>query len=412
MKSPPIVPRLQRAHGRLPSPDDVHRRPRAVAGLMMKPFHRLAAFCVLASTACGVFAADEKPAAPKSSKAVVIEPYMRVTNAAPGVVELQIALRKFAPTNGAGPVVWLAAVSHIGESNYYAAVQKHLDAQALVLFEGVKPGPMTNASAAKKSSSDTDSKSDSPKNEKPPANNSKPDKKSSKAGDAASTDAKTSPAKHSKTSSLQHTLAESLGLMFQLEAIDYERPNFRNSDLTITEVQQLIEDDDDAKPGADKKKNETFQRLLKAMDGSSVLGAILQGGIKLIGTSPKLQGMTRLALIETLGALRGDPSQMRGLPQDMQTLVRVLIHSRNTAVLKDLRAEMEKSQPPKSVSIFYGAGHMEEMEQRLRREFKYAPAETVWLPAFSVDLEKSDLSKIEAELIRTMVRRQLETLVP
>ncbi len=379
---------------------------------MMKPFHRLATFCVLALAVSDALAADEKPAAPKSAKGVVIEPYMRVTNAAPRIVELQIALRRFAPTNGTGPVVWLAAVSHIGESNYYAAVQKHLDAQTLVLFEGVKPGLMTNAAPAKKTSADVDAKSATPKHENPPAKNSKPDNKSSKDGDAASTDAKSSSAKHGKTSSLQHTLAESLGLMFQLEAIDYDRPNFRNSDLTITEVQQLIEDDDDAKPGADKKKNETFQRLLKAMDGSSVLGAILQGGIKLIGTSPKLQGMTRLALIETLGALRGDPSQMRGLPQDMQTLVRVLIHSRNTAVLKDLRAEMEKPQPPKSVSIFYGAGHMEEMEQRLRREFKYAPAETVWLPAFSVNLEKSELSKLEAELIRGMVRRQLETLVP
>lgn len=368
----------------------------------MKRFRRLAPLAVLALTAFAVLAAENKPAAPSAGKASAVESYLRVTNAAPGVVELQIALRKFTPTNGVGPAVWLTAVSHIGETNYYATVQKHLDAQALVLFEGIKPGPATNSAA----------KPSAPVVEKTSSADASANEPAAKVAGKTSTSTAGPPGKNSKTSSLQHTLAESLGLMFQLEAIDYSRPHFRNSDLTIGEVQQLLEDDGDAKPGTEKQKNETFQRLLKAMDGSSVFGMILQGGMKLIGSSPKLQGMTRLALIETLGALRGDPSQMRGLPPDVQTLVKVLIHSRNTAVLKDLRVALDKPQPPKSVSIFYGAGHMEEMEQRLRREFKYAPAETIWLPAFSVNLEKSELSKFEAELIRNMVRRQLEQVIP
>ena len=49
--------------------------------------------------------------------------------------------------------IWLAGASHIGETNYYAALQRHLDAQALVLYEGIKglirpPNPDPNAAPA------------------------------------------------------------------------------------------------------------------------------------------------------------------------------------------------------------------------------------------------------------------------
>src|SRR5262245_39814831 len=54
------------------------------------------------------------------------EPYVRVSTGDSNVVALQIAMREFVPKRGKGPLVWLAAVSHIGESNYYAALQKQL----------------------------------------------------------------------------------------------------------------------------------------------------------------------------------------------------------------------------------------------------------------------------------------------
>ena len=66
------------------------------------------------------------------------------------------------------------------------------------------------------------------------------------------------------------------------------------------------------------------------------------------------------------------------------------------SVLKDVRVELKRATPPASLSIFYGAGHMEDLERRLRREFGYRAESDLWLPAFTVDYAKAGLSVIEA----------------
>ncbi len=323
-----------------------------------------------------------------------VEPFMRVTNGATGAVELQVAVRKLVPTDGVGPVIWLTGASHIGETNYYAQLQKHLDAQALVLFEGVhagRKGTATNTVALEKTAGSS-----------PPVA-----KKEAAAPEPA--------AKPAGSASLQKDLAESLGLVFQLEAINYTGGNFRNSDLSVAELRELMDKDDEpAAPDSpkEKRKNEAFEQLLKAMDGNSMFGTLLKAGFRLVGSNPKLQAMTKLALIEALGGIRGDISRMKSLPEDMQRLMEVLIQTRNDAVLRDLRVELKRAAPPASISIFYGAGHMDDLERRVRREFGYRAESDLWLPAFTVDYAKAGLSVIEATLLRAMVQRQMQELLP
>lgn len=343
---------------------------------------------LLGSAAYCQTAATNRPNATALAR-FTVEPFMRVTNGPTGAVELQVAVRKLVPTNGTGPVLWLAGASHIGETNYYAQLQRHLDAQALVFFEGIHAGRKrdgTNSVVSEK-----------------PATNSVP---------AAPPEA---AAKPGERTSLQLDLAESLGLVFQLEAINYARTNFINSDLSVKELRELMDKDDEpATPDSpkEKRKNEAFESLLKAMDGNSLFGSLLKAGFKLVGSNPKFQAMTKLALIEALGGIRGDLSRMKSLPEDMQRLMEVLIQSRNDAVLKDVRAELKRPTPPASISIFYGAGHMEDLERRLRREFGYRVESDLWLPAFSVDYTKAGLSVIEATLLRTVVQRQMQELLP
>jgi len=93
-------------------------------------------------------------------------------------------------------------------------------------------------------------------------------------------------------------------------------------------------------------------------------------------------------------------------------LLEVLIQSRNDAVLKDVRTELKRATPPASLSIFYGAGHMEDLERRLRREFGYRAESDLWLPAFTVDCAKAGLSVIEATFLRTIIQRQMQELMP
>jgi hypothetical protein len=312
-------------------------------------------------------------------------PYMRVIRSNSGPVRLQIALREFRPASRSGPSIWLVAVSHIGESAYYAAVQQHLDAQALVLFEGVGERPARTPSELPGA----------------PSSNSKA---------LAKGDADSAP------SSLQSTLAQSLGLAFQLEAIDYDHPNFRNSDLTIAQIQALLAENVTADPTLAPDTNggadDQLTQLVGLMDGSSLLGALVHAGVKLIGSSPKLQALMKIAVIEMFGNLEGDISQSPALPPEMKKLIGVLIQGRNQVVVKDLRSELPKLRKRQAVAVFYGAGHMHDLETRVRGELNYRPATELWLTAMSVDLNKAGVSDAELRMIQAVVKWQLEALQP
>src|SRR5437867_2830202 len=242
------------------------------------------------------------------------QPYMRVVHSDSGDVQLQIALRELRPARRSGPTIWLVAVSHIGEIDYYAALQKHLDMQTRVLFEGVGD---RHARAASESSPEHLSNNEVMR------------------GDS-----------DEGQSSLQSTLAHSLGLAFQLDTIDYDRPHFHNSDLTISQIQALLtRSAKNAPPLADASTadpGDQLGQLVGLMDGSSLLGAIVHMGVKLIGSSPKLQALTKIAVIETFGNLEGDISQSAALPPGMKKLIDVLIQGRNQVVVHDLKAELPK----------------------------------------------------------------------
>jgi len=322
-------------------------------------------------------------------------PFIRVAYPDEHTVELQIVSRRFTPARGKGPSVWLVGASHIGESNYYAALQKRLDAQTLVLYEGV--GEHSRRTRLPRARAPAPFRREVSK--------------------AATNNA-------AEEYSLQDTMAKSLGLVFQLQAMDYDRTNFFNSDLTLAELRSLMQpgrptaakpNAGTAKPGRprapapsdDDDSNTSLQQLLGAMDGSSTFGAIMKGMMQLIGSSPRLQALTKLAFIEVLGAIKFDPGNMKGLPPDMQELMHVLIVERNKVVVADLKAELQRARPGQSIAIFYGAGHLPDLELRLKKEFRLRPVEDVWLPAFSVNTAKAGLSNFEMTFLRSMVRSQL-----
>jgi hypothetical protein len=321
------------------------------------------------------------------------QPYTRILRPDTNTVQLQIALRKFLPAGRRGPVVWLAGTSHIGDPDYYHALQKHLDAQTLVLFEGVNAG--SHKRHVRNSA-------------EPPATQfpSKPSPDRSNPGEQPG---------------IQLTMAESLGLVFQLDAIDYDRTNFLNSDLSIQEIQRLMGGDAEGPPVSSGKPvasaepgaaNPSFQNLMQAMDGSSFLGSIMRMGMHFIGSSAKLQSITKLAFIEVLGQLKGDLTAMHGLPPDVQQLIKVLIEARNQTVIEDLKTESKLIPRSGSIAIFYGTGHMDDMEKRLTRDLNYRSAGEIWLTAFSVDLHQTGLSASELEMVRNLIKWQMDQLQP
>lgn len=316
------------------------------------------------------------------------EPFTRISRPDANTVQLQIAVRRFVPIRRHGPTLWLAGTSHVGEPAYYRALQKHLDAQTVVLYEGVNTGAHNRHVPKSRSPSAV---SDS----LPPA----------------------SPAEPHSTSgfSMQSALAKSLGLVFQLDAINYDGTNFINSDLSILQIQRLMLGDSEAvpaPPGVKGRTDPSFEFLLQIMDGSSFFGSLFKMGVELIGASPQLQAIAKLTLIETLGRLKGDFSEMRGLPPEMKRLVKVLIEARNQNVVDDLKTEFKAVPRSGSISVFYGTGHMEDMEKRITRELHFRPDGEIWLTAFSVDVRQTGLSPGELQMMQNMVKWQMDQMHP
>lgn len=327
----------------------------------------------------GCSAPERTQARDVAATSLAPEPYVRIENTDSNLVQLQIAVRKFISPRQQGPVLWLAGVSHLGESNYYAALQKHLDAQTLVLFEGVggpsDEGPARTAGAA--------------------------------ASPAAAAPAETSDAGN-RASSLQFSLAAALGLEFQLEAIDYRRPNFRHCDLSVGQIRDLIAEQPRVagQPGA----GQSFEGLLKMMEGGSWLDSLLQIGLRFISANPKIQGLAKLALIDTIAEIQGDPSKLEGLPPETKQLLDVLLQKRNQNIVVNLKRELKVLQRRDAVAVFYGTAHMPDLEQRIRQEFRYVPAGQLWLTAFSVNLAQTRITPTERAFLHDLLKSQMEQL--
>ena len=328
--------------------------------------------------------ATQPAAGPVATNASAPRPYMRIARPDTNTVQLQIAARRFVPAHRRGPVLWLVGTSHVGEPEYYHALQKLLDVQTVVLYEGV------NADAHPRHVGKPGAPPRDPPAPAPPR-----------------------PTGTNQNTSMQDVLATSLGLVFQLNAINYDRTNFVNSDLSILQLQRIMIGDPNAAPAAPGEKgrsNHSLDALLQIMDGSSFLGSIFKMGLQFIGANPQLQAITKLTFIETLGRLKGDFSGMRGLPPDMKELLKVLIESRNQNVIEDIKTELGVVPRSGTISVFYGTGHMDDMERRVVRDLNYRPAGDIWFTAFSVDVRKTGLSPGELESMRNMIQWQLDQM--
>jgi hypothetical protein len=302
---------------------------------------------------------------PKPAAELPPQRYLRTVNDTNGTVALEVAVRSFAPRHGRGPVVWLVGVTHLGDTNYYAGLQHFLDRQPLVLFEGIGA---TN-------------------------------KQFRMRGDHGF--------------SLQDELAGALGLEFQLNAIDYSGANFRNADLSLAQLNAIFSRGTNASAGTRAASGQAeFNQLIQTMEGTGLFGGLARIGISLIRASPRLQAAMKVALIETLGALPDDLSQSPAMTPGLRQLVAALIEARNRNVIANLQAALRAHPRPASVAVFYGAGHMADLERRVRAILHYRPTSERWLTAFAVNPRAAGLSEWELDLTRRMVRQELKALQP
>lgn len=204
-----------------------------------------------------------------------------------------------------------------------------------------------------------------------------------------------SPAEIEGEGGLQTDLAAALDLVFQLDAVDYNGAQWRNSDMSIEEIGRRL----DAGGSGD-------QGLFGALDGSSALTKIAGGLLRLLGSSRQGSSLMKVVGIELLA--RAD-ELLTAVPGEMGALLEVLIVDRNTVVLEDLAALIEREPEVRTVAIFYGAGHMLDLEQRLTAELGYRYDGEAWVTALTVDVASTGLSVRRVNTLRGLIRRTIDS---
>jgi hypothetical protein len=195
---------------------------------------------------------------------------------------------------------------------------------------------------------------------------------------------------------IQVQLARALGLEFQLDSLDYAKPFWRNSDITADDLQGRLE-----------KAGIPGNALFGLLDGSSIGGKLAGFMLKFIEQSPALALQVKVMMVETLaggdrllakqmGAMGGGAAGSR--------LMSILIEDRNAIVMNDLAALIRDEPKVRTVAIFYGAGHLLDMEKRLS-EMGYQAKETKWLAAIDVDVSKTPGGIEQARRMREMIKR-------
>jgi hypothetical protein len=172
--------------------------------------------------------------------------------------------------------------------------------------------------------------------------------------------------------SMQSGMKDMLNLEYQLEKIDYMADNFRHADMSPTEFVEDLE-----------RRGDSLFKMFARMMGAGLASSAATGGdagllLALFSDDrPKRmkQAMARqLVDIEVVTAGMDDANGEN-----------TLIKGRNAKAFSVLREELAAGK--KKLAVFYGAGHLPDMAERLEKDFDMVDRKTTWLDAW--DLTKN-----------------------
>lgn len=396
--------------------------------------------------------------------------YLRVREREGGILSLQVLTRTFVPVDGNGPRIHLAGAIHIADKSYYERMQKRLDANDLVLFEGVRPpgtgefskhlddagrveatrkrmqflvtvimqyrereGSMPESLSALESAGsarfreilpglrrdawggkirlrliDVPAEDDRPARVMARLTSRGSDGERGGVGTAADITVDSKPVrvegrlKSGRSPNIQEQLAKALGLSFQLHEMNSGKPNWRSSDIDMDELQMRLE-----KAGGDSAL------ILKMLDGESIITKIAGFLLSLIANSPQTTATMKMVMIDVLASSesllggRGAGKAMGMLP-GMDAAMGVILTDRNAIVIRDLKAAIKEERKLRDIAVFYGAGHMRDLEHQLLHELRYEPERDLWTTAIRVDPRDTGMPMDQVRQMRSMMRNMIE----
>ena len=244
---------------------------------------------------------------------------------------LQTAIVRYRPADGDpnGPTVDLVAAIHVGDKEYYEALNKQFKQYDALLYELVAP-----------------------KGVKVPK------------GRGASNG--------SAIGALQNGMKDLLKLEHQLELVDYTPANFVHADMSPDDFsKKMAERGESFLTMFFRIMGEGMAQQAKNPSKYSDLDVLMAFFSKDRDAKLKAIMAEQFAGMETMMVSLGGP--------DGSTI----ITERNKVALEVLGQEVKKGR--KKIGIFYGAGHMVDMDERLKKDFNLVPSETIWLTAWDLN---------------------------
>ena len=254
---------------------------------------------------------------------------------------MDTAITRFELTNENGKVVYVDLIGavHVGEKEYYDALNERFEMYDSMLYELIAP----EGTVIPKGGGERDI-----------AN---------------------------PIAALQVGMMAGLDLSFQLKQIDYTPSNFVHADMTPEEFAESW-----------TKNNESVSRILLKSMGHSI-------AMQSKGKGPSNLSFLAAGLSKnpTLKFRRVAAEQMMAMDAGMSIFEgdegSTIIENRNAKAMKILKREIDAGKT--KLGIFYGAGHLNDMQERLENEFKMKRAGKTWLLAWKLrePREPSDSKK-------------------
>ncbi|MDX1925231.1 MAG: hypothetical protein SFV81_01860 [Pirellulaceae bacterium] len=174
----------------------------------------------------------------------------------------------------------------------------------------------------------------------------------------------------SPVSSVQVGMKDMLELTFQLDEVDYKAKNFVHADMSPEEFFDSM----------NKRKEGVFKMFLRSVgSGLAMQGSGKSNDLDVLTAmlSEKRSSGLKRAMAEQFEMMDGQMAALQG--DDGRS---TLITERNAKAFKVLGEQIKAGK--KKIGIFYGAGHLEDMHQRLLDDFRMQPIETKWMDAWDL----------------------------
>lgn len=269
---------------------------------------------------------QEKPQGPNR-----MDSFMRIRKNERGKpVAMETSITRYETTNAAGEpvVVDLIGVVHIGEKAYYEQLNQHFEQYDGLLYELVAPEGTRI-----------------PEGGRSPGEGMNP------------------------LAAMQLGMKSMLELEFQLEHINYNRENFIHADMSPDEFLESMQ-----------KNDESFGKMFLKAIGTSLASEnrpqVNNGDLlaAMFSKNPSLK--LRRAMAQQMRDMEGGMAIFEGREGS------TIINHRNAKALEVMKREMANGK--KKLAIFYGAGHLPDMERRLMSDFQMKRGGQFWLEAWKL----------------------------